>query len=107
MTTSAGKGAGMPQQSFEPDQMIGWTAEQAAERPRAEGFGPVLLVEPEQVGAPGTLELFPSRVRPGVRDGRVVAVEGRAFRVIIADQPSMTETTSRHHSGGLAPCARG
>jgi hypothetical protein len=53
MTTSAGKGAGMPQQSFEPDQMIGWPAEQAAERLRAEGFGPVLLVEPEQVGAPG------------------------------------------------------
>ena len=66
---------GVPKLSFDPDEVIGEPADEAAARFVAGGFGPVLQIALEDLGRPRTLEFMPTRVRLGVRDGLVTTVE--------------------------------
>jgi|KBSMisStaDraftv2_1062788.scaffolds.fasta_scaffold339503_1 hypothetical protein len=66
---------GVPKLSFDPDEVIGEPADEAAARFVASGFGPVLQIAHEDLGRPRTLEFMPTRVRLGVRDGLVTTVE--------------------------------
>jgi hypothetical protein len=66
---------GVPKLSFDPDEVIGEPADKAAARFAADGFGPVHQIPHEDLGKPRTLEFMPTRVRLGVRDGLVTAVE--------------------------------
>jgi hypothetical protein len=66
---------GVPKLTFDPDEVIGQPAAEAAARFAADGFGPVLQIAHEDLGRPRTLELVPTRVRLGVRNGLVTAVE--------------------------------
>ena len=65
----------VPKLSFEPDEVVGQPADEAAARFAADGFGPVHQIAHEDLGRPRTLEFMPARVRLGVRDGLVTAVE--------------------------------
>jgi hypothetical protein len=64
-----------PRLSFDPDEVIGQPAGGAATRFTADGFGPVLQIDHEDLGRPRTMEFRAGRVRLGVRDGLVTAVE--------------------------------
>lgn len=64
-----------PELSFDPAEVVGQPADEATARFVADGFGPVLLIAHEDLGRPRTLEFVATRVRLGVRDGRVTAVE--------------------------------
>ena len=66
---------GVPKLTFDPDEVIGQPAGEAAARFLASGFGPVLQIALEDLGRPRTLEFVPTRVRLGVRDGLVTSVE--------------------------------
>ena len=69
------KEPGVPKLTFDPDEVIGEPADEAAARFTADGFGPVLQIAHEDLGGPRTLEFVPTRVRLGVRDGLVTTVE--------------------------------
>jgi hypothetical protein len=66
---------GLPDQGFDPETVVGWPADLAVRRLTAEGYGPVIVVNPDEINVPRTLELMPTRVRVAVRDGRVAALE--------------------------------
>ena len=66
---------GVPRLSFDPDEVVGEPADEAAARFAADGFGPVLQIAHEDLGRPRTLEFMRTRVRLGVRDGLVTSVE--------------------------------